>query len=239
MIILRAHLTAVKFAFRVAWCKVVRVSRHATNPEPDEPALRRRGDKQRQAILQAVRELLQERPFAELSVSTISLRAGVARSGFYFYFDSKYAVLAQIIAEATEELEELTHYFAPRQPGESPEQFARRMVGSAAAVCAHNDPVVMACNAARHTDIEIRDIVEEQFEVVLRQLVGVVEAEMKAGTANPISDDIPTLVRTLAGTTALTLTGDPILAGRGGDVDRRVRVLERLWLNSLWSGGPR
>ena len=48
---------------------------------------RRRGDKQRRAIVAAVRELLQEKPFAELSVSTISERAGVARSGFYFYFD--------------------------------------------------------------------------------------------------------------------------------------------------------
>lgn len=214
------------------------VSSHAVNPEPGEPALRRRGDKHRQAIMQAVRELLQEKPFAELSVSTISLRAGVARSGFYFYFDSKYAVLAQILAEAVEELEELTQYFAPRQPGESPEQFAKRMVGSAAAVYAHNDPVMMACNTARHTDIEIRDILEQQFEVVLGQIVGIVDAEMKAGTAHPISDDIPTLIRTLTGTTALTLTGDPMLVGRGGDVDRRVRVLEQLWLNSLWGGGP-
>jgi AcrR family transcriptional regulator len=232
-------LTAVKFAFWATWCNVEGVISHATNPEPDEPGLRRRGDKHRQAILRAVRELLQERPFAELSVSTISLRAGVARSGFYFYFDSKYAVLAQILAEAVEELEELTQYFAPRQPGESPEQFAKRMVGSAAAVYAHNDPVMVACNTARHTDIEIRDILEQQFEGVLRAIAAIVEAEMRAGTANPISDDIPMLVRTLAGTTALTLTGDPILAGRDGDVDRRVRVLERLWLNSLWGGGPR
>jgi AcrR family transcriptional regulator len=212
------------------------VSSHAANPELSEPAVRRRGDKHRQAIVQAVRELLQEKPFAELSVSTISLRAGVARSGFYFYFDSKYAVLAQIVAEATQELEELTHYFAPRQPGESPEQFAKRMVRSAAAVCAHNGPVVRACNAARHTDMEIRDILEQQFEVVLREIIAIVDAEMKAGTANPISDDIPTLVRTLTGTTALTLTGDPILVGPDDDVERRVRVLERLWLNSLWGG---
>ena len=41
-------------------------------------------------------------PFADLSVSTISERAGVARSGFYFYFDSKYAVLALILADASE-----------------------------------------------------------------------------------------------------------------------------------------
>ncbi|BBX66063.1 TetR family transcriptional regulator [Mycobacterium saskatchewanense] len=213
------------------------MSSHAASPEP---VIRRRGDKQRQAILQAVRELLQEKPFAELSVSTISLRAGVARSGFYFYFDSKYAVLAQILAEAAEELEELTHYFAPRQPGESPEQFAKRMVRSAAAVYSHNDPVVAACNAARHTDAEIRNILERQFEAVLRQIVAVVDAEMKAGTAAPISDDIPTLVRTLAGTTSLMLTGDPLLVGPQGlrvDVERRVRVLEQLWLHALWGGG--
>jgi AcrR family transcriptional regulator len=229
-------LTAVKFAFPAAWCKVEGVSSHATNPEPGDPAIRRRGDKHRQAIMQAVRDLLEEKPFAELSVSTISQRAGVARSGFYFYFDSKYAVLAQIVAEATQELEELTQYFAPRHPGESPEQFAKRMVRSAAAVCAHNGPVVRACNAARHTDMEIRDILEQQFEVVLREIIAIVDAEMKAGTANPISDDIPTLVRTLTGTTALTLTGDPILVGPDDDVERRVRVLERLWLNSLWGG---
>ena len=228
-------MTAVKFG-----CKVNGVSSHAVDPQAGAPATRRRGDKHRQAIMQAVRELLQERPFAELSVSTISLRAGVARSGFYFYFDSKYAVLAQILAEALEELEELTQYFAPRQPGESPEQFAKRMVGSAAAVYAHNDPVMTACNAARHTDVEIREILEQQFEVVLGQIVDVVDAEMRAGTADPISDDIPALVRSLAGTTALTLGGEPILVGGQGlqgDVERRVRVLEQLWLNSLWGGG--
>jgi len=212
-----------------------------SSPAADEgqgaPASRRRGDKHRQAIMQAVRELLQEAPFSELSVSAISLRAGVARSGFYFYFDSKYSVLAQILAEVAEELEELTQYFAPRQPGESPEQFAKRMVGSAAAVYTDNDPVVKACNAARHTDIEIQEILGRQFDVVFRQIVSVVEAEMKAGTARPISDDLPTLIRTLAGTTALTLTGDPLLMGRESDLERRVKVLEQMWLNALW-GGP-
>jgi hypothetical protein len=34
----------------------------------------------------------------------------------------------------------------------------------------------------------------------------------------------------------LVLTGDPILAGRDHDLERRVRVLEQLWLNALWGG---
>jgi len=71
--------------------------------EPAQQEIRRsRGDRQRAAIVAAVRELLEERSFADLSVSTISERAGVARSGFYFYFDSKYAVLAVILAEMSE-----------------------------------------------------------------------------------------------------------------------------------------
>ena len=187
--------------------------------------------------MRAVRELLQERPFSELSVSTISLRAGVARSGFYFYFDSKYSVLAAILAEAAEDLEELTHYFAPRQPGESPQQFSNRMVGSAAAVYADTDPIVKACNEARHTDIEVREILERQLQIVLGQIVNVVDAEVKAGTAHPISDDLPTLIRMLTGTSALMLTNDPLLVARDSDFDGRVRVLEQLWLSALW-GGP-
>jgi AcrR family transcriptional regulator len=187
--------------------------------------------------LQAVRELLEEKPFAQLSGSTISDRAGVARSGFYFYFDSKYSVLAQILAEATHELEELTQYFAPRGADESPAAFAKRMVGSAAAVYAHNDPVMSACNAARSTDAEIREILDQQVDNVIEQIIRIVEDELRAGTAHPIIDDIPALVRTLAVTTAQMLSGDTAFVGRDGDVQRGVRVLEVLWLNALW-GGP-
>ncbi|BBY32451.1 TetR family transcriptional regulator [Mycolicibacter minnesotensis] len=207
----------------------------AAGRSPDDLPMRR-GDKQRQAIVQAVRELLQEKPFAELSVSTISDRAGVARSGFYFYFDSKYAVLAHILAEATHELEELTHYFAPRSADESPAEFAQRMVGSAAAVYAHNDPVMSACNLARNSDAEIRELLDAQIDAVIEQIVAVVKEEIAAGTAHPINDDLPALVRTLGATTAYMLSGDSAFVGPDGDVGRGVGVLEALWRNALWGG---
>lgn len=197
-------------------------------------ASRRRGDKQREAIVTAVRELLEEKPFAELSVSAISDRAGVARSGFYFYFDSKYAVLAHILAEATRELEELTQYFAPRGADESPAEFAQRMVGSAAVVFAHNDPVMSACNAARGTDAEIRKIQDGQIDLIIDQIVTVIEAEVVAGTVQPISDDLPALIRTLGATTAMMLSGDVTFVGPARDTERGIRVLEQLWVSSLW-----
>jgi AcrR family transcriptional regulator len=203
-------------------------------PQESAEAPRRRGDRQRHAIVQAVRELLTEKPFAELSVSTISDRAGVARSGFYFYFDSKYAVLAHILGQVANELEELTYDFAPRGDHETPAEFARRMIGSAAAVYAHNDPVMSACNNARGTDAEIREILERYNELVIDQIVPIVEAEMRNGAAEPITDDLRGLVRTLCAATALTLGGESLFTGPERDLARVVAVLEKLWLHSLW-----
>jgi AcrR family transcriptional regulator len=199
------------------------------------PAVRpSRGDRQREAIVTAVRELLKERSFEELSVSTISDRAGVARSGFYFYFESKYDVLALIFDEVTHELEELTRFFAPRGPDETPASFAKRMVGSAVAVYADNDPVVTACNNARYTDVKIREMLDRQMTTVIDQIVKIFEDELAAGTARPLSDDIPALVRTLGVTTALMLSGDESFLGPDRDLQRGVRALEQLWHAGLY-----
>ena len=200
--------------------------------ESAAPEVRRsRGDRQRDAIVTAVRELLQERSFADLSVSTISERAGVARSGFYFYFDSKYAVLAVILADADELLDELTHHFAPREPGETPEAFAKRMVGSAVAVYANDDPVMTACAVARLTDAQIREMMDDFYDGVIDKLIALLEQDPDA---RPISDDLPALVRTLSAVTSFTLTQDSAFVGRGEDPARAVDIVVRLWLSAFW-----
>lgn len=202
--------------------------------EPAPTDLRRsRGDRQRDAIITAVRELLQEKSFADLSVSTISERAGVARSGFYFYFDSKYAVLAVIVAEAMAELDKLTHDYAPREQGETPAEFAKRMVGYAAIVYSSHDPIMGACNMARNTDAQIREIMDDFEDTVIDKIVGLVAQD---SGARPISDDIPALVRTLTAATAMTLSHDSAFVGRGQDPATAVEIVERLWLSALWGG---
>ena len=190
-----------------------------------------RGDRQREAIITAVRELLEERSFAELSVSTISERAGVARSGFYFYFESKYAVLAVIVADAMEELDKLTHDFAPREPDESPSEFAERMVGYAAAVFASNDPIMAACSLARSTDAQIREIMDDFQDTVVDKIVGLVSQDTGA---RPVSPDIRALVRTLTAVTSMTLSHDSAFVGRDQDPSHAVEIVQRLWQYGLW-----
>ena len=200
--------------------------------QPAPQQIRRsRGDRQRVAIVTAVRELLQERSFADLSVSTISERAGIARSGFYFYFDSKYAVLAVILADASELLDQLTHHFAPREPGETPAAFAKRMVGSAAAVYANDDPVLSACAVARNTDAQIGEMMDDFYDSVIDKLIALLQQDPDA---RPISDDVPALVRTMAAMTTMTLTHDSTFIGRGQDPARAVDIVERLWLTAFW-----
>jgi AcrR family transcriptional regulator len=194
---------------------------------------RSRGDRQREAILMAVRELLEVQRFSDLSVSMISERAGVARSGFYFYFDSKYAVLAVIVADAMAELDKLTHDFAPRESGETPSDFAKRMVGSAAIVFASNNPVMRACTLAQNSDAQIREIMNDFEDGVIDKIVSLVRQDTGA---RPISDDLPALVRILTSVTAMTLSGDSAFVGRGTDPDRAIDVVELLWLNTLWGG---
>ena len=203
-------------------------------PSPPPEERRSRGDRQRDAIIAAVTDLLQERSFADLSVSTISERAGVARSGFYFYFDSKYAVLAVIVAEAMAELDKLTHDFAPREPGESPSDFARRMVGYAAVVYSTHDPIMGACNLARNTDAQIREIMDDFQDTVIDKIVGLVKED---SGARPVSDDITALVRTLTAVTSMTIAHDSAFVGRNQDPAGAVEIVERLWLSALW-GGP-
>ena len=54
----------------------------------------------REAILAATAGLLADRQFGELAVGDILTAAGVSRGSFYFYFDSKQDVLAELVRRA-------------------------------------------------------------------------------------------------------------------------------------------
>lgn len=70
-------------------------------------AVRRRradGEDRLRAILDATEALLRERPIAEISVADISARAGVVRSGFYFYFPTKGAAVAAALGDVADQM---------------------------------------------------------------------------------------------------------------------------------------
>lgn len=67
-----------------------------------------KGDQREQALIDAAREVFREKPIGQVTIDELAGAAGIARSGFYFYFDSKQALLAALVdqrlAEADLEL---------------------------------------------------------------------------------------------------------------------------------------
>jgi hypothetical protein len=130
-----------------------------------------------------------------------------------------------------EELDKLTHDFAPREPDESPSEFAERMVGYAAAVFASNDPIMAACSLARGTDAQIREIMDDFQDTVVDKIVGLVSQDTGA---RPVSPDLRALVRTLTAVTSMTLSHDSAFVGRDQDPSHAVEIVQRLWQYGLW-----
>jgi TetR/AcrR family transcriptional regulator, ethionamide resistance regulator len=82
----------------------------STSSPPGRPARRRHGRRAalaggagqdlREDILAATARLLADHSFTELAVSDILNAAGISRGTFYFYFDSKQAVLGELVRRA-------------------------------------------------------------------------------------------------------------------------------------------
>jgi TetR/AcrR family transcriptional regulator, ethionamide resistance regulator len=62
-------------------------------------APRRAGDRNEAALLEAARELLLEGEFQNTPIRQIAKQAGISRQGFYFYYQSKDELLAQLVTE--------------------------------------------------------------------------------------------------------------------------------------------
>ena len=63
-----------------------------------------KGDRREQAILETARALLARKPLAEITIDELAAGAEISRSSFYFYFDSKLAVVVALLHDITGEL---------------------------------------------------------------------------------------------------------------------------------------
>ena len=82
----------------------------STYPRGVATAVRRRGaskgDQREHAILTAARTMLEHKRLAAVTTDELAAGAGLSRSSFYFYFDSKTAVLTALLDELSTELRE-------------------------------------------------------------------------------------------------------------------------------------
>ncbi|WP_433058667.1 TetR/AcrR family transcriptional regulator [Dactylosporangium sp. CS-033363] len=69
-----------------------------------------KGDQREQALIDAARDVFRDKSISQVTIDDLAGAAGIARSGFYFYFESKQALLAALVdqrlAEADQEMAE-------------------------------------------------------------------------------------------------------------------------------------
>ena len=138
-----------------------------------------RADVARERILEAARTLLQERPFAELSVRSVMAEAGLTRTIFYRYFDDLPSLAADLLPDAGDPLIDQVE----RIEAEGRDAVLHQMIDGLVATYAAHGPLLRAIDdAARHDRA-----VAAQLETALvgpRRLL----ARLVAGAQHPPAD---------------------------------------------------
>ena len=188
-----------------------------------------RGDARRDALLEALDALLQEQTLEEVNVAEISRRAGVTRSAFYFYFESKaIAVLAlmQDLYDAAAEANELL----VKAEGDAAVRIraAITLLFDTVERSPHTYRAVLEARASSNAVREMWDLGRADFAGVI---AGMIATERAAGRA-PDGPDPEVL-----GAVLLDLNDHAVerhALGSGPPRDRHIETLTHIWLRSIY-----
>lgn len=114
---------------------------------PAHAPRRPHGIARERALLDALAGLLAERSLSEIDIRAITTRAGVTRSGFYFYFPTKEAAVAALLAEIGDELVDAGAAWYGDDDAPAKERVARGMAATIACWRQHPHLIVAIADA--------------------------------------------------------------------------------------------
>src|SRR5215475_7979758 len=194
-----------------------------------------RGATLRQAILDATVRLLADRSFGDLAVSDILAAAGVSRGTFYFYFDSKHDVLAELVRRAVAQGHQAAAPWLAHP--DDPAAALRTGTTAGAELWRASAPILRAIVDNWRTDPRLTALWLEQMQSFTDATIAQITADPRAlRELNGV--DIPALA------SALTWLGERLyyLAATGtppfDDQDTLVQTLVYIWTSALYGHGP-
>ena len=185
----------------------------------------------REAILAATAGLLADRQFGDLAVSDILAAAGVSRGSFYFYFDSKHDVLAELVRRtvAAGHAAAAPWLAVPADPATA----LRTGITAGARLWRQSAPVLRAIVENWRTDPRLEALWTEQMQTFTDATVAQINADPRA-RQRLAGQDIAALA------SALTWLGERLyyLAATGtppfDDQDTLVSTLLHIWTSALY-----
>jgi TetR/AcrR family transcriptional regulator, ethionamide resistance regulator len=188
-----------------------------------------KGDARRDALLSAFDELLREQSLDDINVAEISRRAGVTRSAFYFYFESKaLAVMAlmQELYDAAAEANELL-VKAEGEPGER----IRTAIALLFDTVDSSPHTYRALLEARGSNPDVRQMWDAGLADFAGFIAGMIETERAAGRA--VEDPDANAVAAVL----LDLNNHALerhALGSGPPREQHIEALVSIWLRTIY-----
>jgi AcrR family transcriptional regulator len=188
----------------------------------------------REAILAATERLLTRQRFAEVAVADILAEAGVARGSFYFYFESRYAVLAELARRAVGGGHDAAQPWLDRNDTGDPRATLRQGVLEGAKVWHEHAAVLRAVVENWRDDPELGALWVELIETYTTAAVDRIEADRRAGLAPPPRVDTRQLASSLSWLAERLYYLAAIGVPPFDDRDKLVDVLAEIWTATVY-----
>lgn len=193
-------------------------------------AQRRRRQDTRKRILAAARELLEDRPWSEISVEDIMDRADLSRTSFYRHFDDRQLIVVALVGELEVSFEEIASHWTDGDGDHAHNLEAS--LRELAVVHVDHGRVLQAMADIATADPDLRDSYVALHHRLSDLVEDMIEREIAAGRSH-VEDP-----REVAA--ALLWMNERYLLqsfGRtpGGDVERTAASLGEIWVKTIYS----
>lgn len=142
-----------------------------------------KGDRKEAALLDSGWRLLAEKPLVAITIDEIAAGAGISRSSFYFYFDSREALIRTLADRTTVEIEQAA--LGPMQSGGPPRQVIEKSVTNLLARWRESGPLIRAMDILSEHDAELRDFWRAVAQSIVTEWAAAIDRERDAGRALP------------------------------------------------------
>jgi AcrR family transcriptional regulator len=195
----------------------------------------RKGDLTERAILDTAERLLADRPLSAIAVDELARGAGISRPSFYFYFESREAVLRTLAEGIAEQLFRAAEVWL-RRSDESPAEAARRAIRSNLALWREHGAVLRETVRARDADPELRRLWEGVGRRFVDATAEQIERERAAGVALAGPPPARSLAVVLVGMNTQAFHEASMAPASGAADEELTETLTTVWLRVVYGG---
>lgn len=197
-----------------------------------------KGDRREQAILEGAYVLLRDTPLRTVSIDDLAKRAGLSRSSFYFYFESKWQVLFAMLGPVAEDVFTASRLIFERPVDMAPQEAIEQAAAEVVAVWDRHGHILREVGDAVGAEPELR----AQWDSILGQFIEAAAAAIERDRAAGVAVDGPP-ARALAA--ALMWMGERnlgLMSLRSASAIRAEDIVETIatvWLRTIFGIGTR